>query len=100
MIPEIGHYALVLALSVAALQAVVPMIGARMGVDSLIMLAKPLARAQFLLIAASFIALIISFILTDLTVSYVVANSNNNLPLFYRISAVWGAHEGSLLLWD
>ena len=99
MIPEIGHYALVLALSVAALQAAVPMIGARMGVDSLIMLAKPLARAQFLLIATSFITLIISFVLTDLTVSYVVANSNSTLPLFYRISAVWGAHEGSLLLW-
>ena len=99
MIPEIGHYALVLALSVAALQAAVPMIGARTGADNLIMLAKPLARTQFLLIATSFIALIISFILTDLTVSYVVANSNSNLPLFYRISAVWGAHEGSLLLW-
>ncbi len=99
MIPEIGHYALVLALSVAALQAAVPMIGARIGADNLVLLAKPLARVQFLLIATSFIALIVSFVLTDLTVSYVAANSNINLPLFYRVSAVWGAHEGSLLLW-
>ncbi len=99
MIPEIGHYALILALCVSALQAVLPMVGARTNNYGLIKLAKPLARAQFVLIAGSFIALVSSFVVSDLTVSYVVANSNSNLPLFYRISAVWGAHEGSLLLW-
>ncbi|MEX2353859.1 MAG: cytochrome c biogenesis protein CcsA, partial [Gammaproteobacteria bacterium] len=99
MIPELGHFALILALCIAILQSVVPLVGAARGNVAWMAIARPAARAQFVLVALAFAALTWSFIQNDFTVSYVANNSNSMLPLEYRISAVWGAHEGSLLLW-
>ena len=99
MIPEIGHFALALALALAIVQSVVPMLGAASGNLTWMALARPAARAQCLFVVVAFIALAWCFIANDFSVTYVAANSNSALPLAYRISAVWGAHEGSLLLW-
>lgn len=99
MIPEIGHFALILALSVALLQTFVPIIGASKGYPSWIALARPAARAQLLMVIIAYACLTHAFIVNDFSVLYVANNSNSALPLIYRISGVWGAHEGSLLLW-
>ena len=99
MIPEIGHFALVLALFIALLQTVLPIVGAYRGLPELMAMGKLAARAQALFIVISFAMLVLSFIQNDFTVAYVAHNSNSALPIEYRISAVWGAHEGSLLLW-
>ncbi|MCB1734251.1 MAG: heme lyase CcmF/NrfE family subunit [Gammaproteobacteria bacterium] len=99
MIPEIGHYSLLLALCIAIVQATLPLIGAQRGIPSWIAVAKPAARAQLLFVGLSFVLLTYAFITNDFSVKYVATNSNSQLPLQYRISAVWGAHEGSLLLW-
>ncbi len=99
MIPEIGHFMLSLALAVACVQAVVPMVGAIRGYSNWIALATPTARIQFLLVLAAFITLAHAFVTNDFSVAYVAQNSNSALPIAYRLSAVWGAHEGSLLLW-
>jgi len=99
MIPELGHFALILALCVAVLQFVVPMAGAATRRLSWMAVARPAAQVQCVLVALAFAALTWSFIENDFTVRYVANNSNSLLPLMYRISAVWGAHEGSLLLW-
>jgi cytochrome c-type biogenesis protein CcmF len=99
MIPEVGHYALVLALFIALVQTVLPIIGAYRGMPDLMFVGKVAAKAQALFVTISFAMLIWSFIENDFTVAYVAQNSNSALPLEYRISAVWGAHEGSLLLW-
>ena len=99
MIPELGHFALILALSIAILQSVLPLVGAAKGVSAWIRFAKPAARAQLVFIAVAFACLVTSFVVHDFSVMYVAQNSNTQLPLIYRISAVWGAHEGSLLLW-
>ena len=99
MIPELGHFALALALVLAVMQSVLPLIGAARGNLSWMAVAKPAARAQCLFVLLAFVALSWSFIANDFSVAYVAANSNSALPLIYRISAVWGAHEGSLLLW-
>ncbi len=99
MIPELGHFALILALLVALIQGVLPLIGAARGSLPWIALAKPAARAQFLLIATSFGCLTYAFIANDFSVAFVAEHSNSQLPLAYRIGAVWGGHEGSLLLW-
>ena len=99
MIPELGHFALILALCVAIVQSTVPMIGAAKGNAAWMAMARTAAQVQFVLVALAFAALTVSFINNDFTVSYVANNSNSLLPLVYRISAVWGAHEGSLLLW-
>ncbi|RMD70440.1 MAG: c-type cytochrome biogenesis protein CcmF, partial [Gammaproteobacteria bacterium] len=100
MIPEIGHFALILALSLALVQAILPLAGAARGIPNWMAVARPAARAQFLFIAIAFAALTYSFIQNDFSVRYVATNSNSALPLMYRIAAVWGAHEGSLLLWS
>jgi cytochrome c-type biogenesis protein CcmF len=99
LIPEIGHFALILALCMALLQSTVPLIGAARGNRSWVALARPAARAQLLFMLIAFASLTYAFIVHDFSVAYVQRNSNTNLPLIYCISGVWGAHEGSLLLW-
>ncbi len=99
MIPELGHMALILALCMALVQATLPVIGAHRGIASWIALARPAAWAQFLLVAISFACLTYAFLVHDFSVMYVASNSNTQLPTIYLISGVWGAHEGSLLLW-
>ncbi|WP_455387628.1 heme lyase CcmF/NrfE family subunit [Petrachloros mirabilis] len=99
MIPEIGHFALILALCLAVVQAVVPVWGAATNNAAFMAVAKPAARGQFLLVALAFGCLAYAFAMKDFSVLYVAANSNSQLPLHYRLAAVWGAHEGSLLLW-
>lgn len=99
MIPEIGHFALVLALVVAIVQSIFPMIGAATNNLQWIAMAKPATRAQFVLLAVSFACLTAAFLESDFSVLYVANNSNTFMPTVYKVSAVWGAHEGSLLLW-
>lgn len=99
MIPEIGHFALILALCVAIVQGVVSLAGAQLNVRSWIMIAKPAAQAQFVFVMLAFLCLMYAFINNDFSVKYVAMQSNSLLPTIYRISAVWGGHEGSMLLW-
>jgi len=99
VIPEIGHFSLILALLVAVVLGSFPIIGASRGNTVWMGLAKPLVRVQFLLIAFSFACLAYAFAANDFSVVYVANNSNSALPLEFRIAAVWGGHEGSLLLW-
>ena len=99
MIPEIGHFALILALCLAIVQTIVPILGAQTNNAQWMSIAKPVARGQFLFLVISYACLTYSFIQTDFSVLYVANNANTALPLQYKISAVWGAHEGSLLLW-
>ena len=99
MIAELGHFALWLALAVSITQAVVPTVGyARRNVRWMA-LAGSAAQVQFLLVFVSYLCLSDAFWHNDFSVAYVAANSHSALPLIYRLSAVWGAHEGSLLLW-
>jgi len=99
MIPEIGQFALVLALMLALVQATLPLIGAARGIPQLVAVARPAAQAQFLFVATAFCCLAYSFINNDFSVLNVATNSNSQLPLHYRLAATWGSHEGSLLLW-
>ncbi len=99
MIAELGHFALILALCMAIIQSFFPVAGAARGNVIWMSLARPAARVQFCLIAIAFAILVYSFVVNDFSVAYVARNSNSLLPVMYRISAVWGAHEGSLLLW-
>jgi cytochrome c-type biogenesis protein CcmF len=99
MIPEIGQFALILALMVAITLAVLPQIGAARGIPQFIALARPAAHAQFFFVLIAFACLGYSFITNDFSVLNVASNSNSQLPLHYRLAATWGSHEGSLLLW-
>src|SRR5689334_7640684 len=99
MIPEIGQFALVIALLLALTQSTLPLIGASRGNRAWIALAKPAGQAQFLFVALAFCCLGYSFITNDFSVLNVATNSNSQLPLHYRLAATWGSHEGSLLLW-
>jgi cytochrome c-type biogenesis protein CcmF len=99
VLPELGQLALVLALLVAALQAILPLSGAHRGLASWMAVARPAAYAQLLLVASAFAILMHGFVTQDFSLRYVAQNSNSLLPWFYRCTAVWGAHEGSLLLW-
>ena len=99
MIPELGHFALILALCMAVVQATLPLIGAAQNKLNWMAVARPAAQAQLLFMAIAFGCLTYAFIVHDFSVAYVAHNSNTRLPLPYRISGVWGAHEGSLLLW-
>lgn len=99
MIPEFGHYALILALCIAILQGILPLVGAHQGRREWLMLARPAAQTVFVLLGISFIILAWSFYVNDFSVLYVAEHSNSQLPLMYRLGAVWGGHEGSLLLW-
>ncbi len=99
MIPELGQIALIIALILAVLQSTVPLYGAWRG-DTLAMgFAQPAAAAQFLFVLFAFACLVHAFLTNDFSVTYVALNSNSALPWYYRFSAVWGGHEGSLLLW-
>jgi len=99
MIPEIGQFALILALALALVQGIVPLVGAQLGKTQWEAVARPAAAAQFGFMGVSFLCLTWAFIQNDFSVLYVANNSNSMLPIGYRIAAVWGAHEGSLLLW-
>jgi len=99
MLPEIGQVALVLALLVTALQAVLPLAGAQRGKANWMAVARPAAYLQMVLVLAAYVALTIAFVVQDFSVKYVADNSNTLLPMHYRYTAVWGGHEGSLLLW-
>jgi cytochrome c-type biogenesis protein CcmF len=99
MIPELGHFALILALCVAVVLSIVPMVGSFTGTTSWMALARPAAQVQMLLVGVSYAVLTHAFLVHDFSVSYVANTSNLTLPLIYRISGVWGSHEGSLLLW-
>jgi cytochrome c-type biogenesis protein CcmF len=99
MIPEIGHFALILALLLALVQGVLPLIGAARGVPAWMALARPAAQGQALFVALAFSCLAWSFVNNDFSVLNVATNSNSQLPLHYRFAATWGSHEGSLLLW-
>jgi cytochrome c-type biogenesis protein CcmF len=99
MIPEIGNLCLFFALAIALAQGVLPLAGAQRGQASWMVLARPLAHWQALFVAIAFVLLAASFARNDFSVLYVASNSNSALPLHYRFAAVWGGHEGSLLLW-
>src|SRR6201988_5160244 len=99
MIPEIGQFALIIALLLALTQASLPLIGASRGNRTWIPLAAPAGQAQFIFVAIAFGCLGYSFITNDFSVLNVATNSNSQLPLHYRLAATWGSHEGSLLLW-
>src|SRR6476469_8139943 len=99
MIPEIGQFALIIALLLAVTQTVFPLVGASRGNRTWIALAAPAGQAQFLFVAIAFGCLAYSFISNDFSVLNVATNSNSQLPLHYRLAATWGSHEGSLLLW-
>jgi len=99
MIPEIGHFALILALSLAVCQSVLPMIGAQRNDAALMSIARTAAYGQFLFVAISFACLTWAFAHDDFSVLYVANHSQLSLPAGYKISAVWSAHEGSLLMW-
>jgi cytochrome c-type biogenesis protein CcmF len=99
MIPEIGHFALIAALVVALVQGILPLVGAHRQLPGWMALARPAAIAQALLIAVAFGCLTSAFVQNDFSVLYVAQHSNTLLPLPYRVAAVWGGHEGSLLLW-
>jgi cytochrome c-type biogenesis protein CcmF len=99
MIPEVGQFALILALLLAIIQAALPLIGAARGNQSWIAVAAPAGQAQFIFVAIAFCCLAYLFITNDFSVLNVATNSNSRLPLHYRLAATWGSHEGSLLLW-
>ncbi|PRY25925.1 cytochrome c-type biogenesis protein CcmF [Aliiruegeria haliotis] len=99
MIVELGHFALVLAALVAIVQMTVPMVGAARRWPGWMAVAEPLATLQFLLVAASFAALTYAFVTSDFSLRLVVLNSHTLKPMLYKVSGVWGNHEGSMLLW-
>lgn len=99
MIPEIGSFLLCLALGVSLLLIIYPLWGAARRDVRLMAMARPLAAALFTCVAGAFLILVHAFVVNDFSVAYVAANSNSLLPVWYRVAATWGAHEGSLLLW-
>ncbi len=99
MLVEVGHFALVLSLAFACLQVLLPTLGLLRGNIALSQLSRPLLWGQFFWILISFVVLTNAFLMDDFSVKYVASNSNTDLPDMFKMSAVWGAHEGSLLLW-
>ena len=99
MIPELGHFALILALVLAGAQAFFGIFGAARGDARWQAVVRPAIAGQFVLISTAIGVLMYAFISFDFSVLYVASNSNSALPTFYRVAALWGAHEGSLLLW-
>jgi cytochrome c-type biogenesis protein CcmF len=99
MIPELGHFALILALLLAAAQMVFGLVGAARRDERWQAVVRPAVAGQFVLLSASMGALFYAFVTFDFSVRYVAGNANSALPLFYRVAALWGAHEGSMLLW-
>lgn len=99
MITELGHFALILAALVAVVQMIIPMIGAQKGWRGWMAVADPAATAQFALVAFSFGALTYAFVVSDFSLKLVFENSHSAKPMLYKVSGVWGNHEGSMLLW-
>jgi cytochrome c-type biogenesis protein CcmF len=99
MIPELGQFALSIALVLALIQATLPLVGTYTGNARLISLARPVTAGQFVFVLIAFALLTTAFMQNDFSVAYVATNSNSLLPAQFRFSAVWGGHEGSLLLW-
>jgi cytochrome c-type biogenesis protein CcmF len=99
MIPELGHFALIISLCFAIVLGTVPLIGAHREQPQWMSLARPLAAGQFFFVVIAFACLIYCFVTSDFSVKNVAANSNTKLPVYYKITASWGSHEGSLLLW-
>ncbi len=99
MIPELGHFALIVALLLALTQAILPLIGAQRGNLTLMAVARPAAQGQFVFSLLAFGCLAYSFMVNDFSVENVASNSFSQLPEIYRLTATWGSHEGSLLLW-
>jgi cytochrome c-type biogenesis protein CcmF len=99
MTPELGHFALVLALGLGLIQSIVPIIGVRRRDGSLMRLASSTALAQFVFVALSFLALTVCYVASDFSVATVYENSHSMMPLVYKVTSVWGNHEGSMLLW-
>ena len=99
MIPELGHFSLIVALCLAMVLGVLPILGAARNNPVFMGVARPLAYGQLLFVSMAFIALAYSFLNNDFSVLYVAQHSNSQLPAIYRFSAIWGGHEGSLLLW-
>lgn len=99
MIPQLGYYALIFALCLAIAQSTLPLIGAATKRVAWMQLAHTTAYGQLVFIGIAFSALVFAFLTDDFSVAYVAQNSNSHLPLIYKFCAVWGAHEGSLLLW-
>src|ERR1700686_1782073 len=99
MIAEVGHYDLVLALALALIQSVVPLIGARTQDAALMAVAEPAALAQFGFVALSFAMLVACYVASDFSVRNVFENSHSAMPLIYKFTSTWGNHEGSMLLW-
>src|SRR6185503_1192552 len=99
MIPELGQFALVLALLLAGTQAVFGLWGAHRGNPRYMAVVRPAVAGQFVLVSTAVAVLIQAFVNFDFSVMYVASNSNSALPTFYRVASLWGAHEGSLLLW-
>ncbi|HEY7229447.1 MAG TPA: heme lyase CcmF/NrfE family subunit [Pseudolabrys sp.] len=99
MTPEIGHFALVLALALGLVQSIVPMIGAQRHDDALMRVANSTAFAQFAFVALSFSALAAGYVTSDFSIATVYENSHSMMPLVYKFTSAWGNHEGSMLLW-
>lgn len=99
MIPEIGNVALILSLFLAVSLSLLPMLGSYTGQTRLMLSAKPLSVGLGVMLLIAFAMLTVAFAQDDFSVRYVAQNSNTALPMQYKISAVWGGHEGSLLLW-
>src|SRR6185369_11964285 len=99
MIGEIGHFCLIVALMLALAQGILPLMGAARGRSAWMAVAQPAAQGQFLFVAIAFVLLTTAFVQNDFSILVVAQHSNTQLPTPYRIAAVWGGHEGSMLLW-
>jgi len=99
MTPELGHFALVLALGLGLIQSIAPVIGVHRRDSSFMQLASSTALAQFVFVALSFLALTVCYVTSDFSVATVYENSHSMMPLVYKFTSVWGNHEGSMLLW-
>lgn len=99
MFPEIGNFSIMVALALALVQGTLPLVGAARSNASLMGLARPVVRGQFVFLAIAFACLVYAFLINDFSVQYVAQHSNSQLPVQYRIAAVWGGHAGSILLW-
>src|SRR6516165_4975891 len=99
MIPELGHYALMLALGLALIQGTMPIVGTSSNDPALMSMAAPTALAQFFFVAIAFASLAICYVTSDFSVLNVFENSNSHMPFIYRLTSIWGNHEGSMLLW-
>ena len=99
MIPELGHFSLIIALMLALVQGILPIVGAARNNAVLMGIARPVAAGQFVFVAFAFCSLAYAFLSNDFSVRYVIEHSNSHLPAQYRFAALWGGHEGSILLW-